>query len=80
MTSLRLSNLITRNLSSRAAAHRAMAKAALFADSSTRTRLKRYNHHTEKARALEAEQAHIRRSRLMQAYDTLRAENAEVNQ
>jgi len=54
MASLRLSNLITRNLSSRAAAHRAMAKAALFADSSTRTRLQRYNHHIEKAQQLEA--------------------------
>lgn len=53
MASLRLSNLITRNLSSRAAAHRAMAKAALFADSSTRTRLKRYNHHIDKAQQLE---------------------------
>ena len=69
----------TRNPSARAVAHRAMAKAALFADSSAKTRLKRYNHHTEKARALEAEQAHIRRSRLMQAYDILRAENAEVS-
>lgn len=54
MASLRLSNLITRNLSSRAAAHRAMAKAALFADSSTRTRLARYNRHVEKAQQLEA--------------------------
>lgn len=54
MASLRLSNLVTRNLSSRAAAHRAMAKAALFADSSTRTRLNRYNHHIEKALQLEA--------------------------
>lgn len=53
MASLRLSNLITRNLSSRAAAHRAMAKAALFADSSTRTRLNRYNHHIAKAQQLE---------------------------
>jgi hypothetical protein len=70
----------TRNPAEKAAAHRAMAKAALFADSSAKTRLKRYNHHIEKARALEAEQAHIRRSRLMQAYDTLRAENAEVSQ
>ena len=69
----------TRNPAEKAAAHRAMAKAALFADSSAKTRLKRYNHHTEKARALEAEQAHIRRSRLMQAYDILRAENAEVS-
>ena len=52
MASLSLPNLITRNLSSRAAAHRAMAKAALFADSSTRTRLKRYNHHIDKAQQL----------------------------
>lgn len=44
----------TRNPSARAAAHRAMARAALFADSSASTRLKRYNHHTEKARRLEA--------------------------
>ncbi|CAO1664362.1 Integrase [Halomonas sp. NYA30] len=65
--------------SKRAAAHRAMAKAALFANASASARLKRYNHHIEKARALEAEQAHIRRSRLMKAYDTLRAENAEVS-
>lgn len=79
MASLRLSNLITRNILSRAAAHRAMANAALFADSSAKTRLKRYNSHIEKARALEAEQAHIRRSRMMKAYDTLRTENAEVS-
>ncbi|WP_282041874.1 hypothetical protein [Halomonas alimentaria] len=44
----------TRNASARAAAHRAMARAALFSDSSTRTRLKRYNHHAEQARRLEA--------------------------
>ncbi len=54
MASLRLPNLITRSLSGRAAAHRAMAKAALFADSSTRTRLNRYNHHIAKAQQLEA--------------------------
>lgn len=54
MAQLRLSNLITRSLSSRAAAHRAMAKAALFADSSASTRLKRYNHHIDKAHQLEA--------------------------
>lgn len=72
--------LPTRNPSARAAAHRAMAKSALFADSSAAVRLRRYNHHIEKARALEAEQVHIRRSRLMKAYDTLRAENAEVSQ
>ena len=70
----------TRNPSARAAAHRAMAKSALFSDSSAAVRLKRYNHHIEKARTLEAEQVHIRRSRLMKAYDTLRAENAEVSQ
>ena len=70
----------TRNPSARAAAHRAMAKSALFADSSASVRLRKYNHHIEKARALEAEKAHIRRSRLMKAYDTLRAENAEVSQ
>ncbi|WP_404298105.1 hypothetical protein [Halomonas sp.] len=45
---------LTRNPSARAAAHRAMARAALFADSSASTRLKRYNHHTKKARRLEA--------------------------
>lgn len=154
----------TRSLSSRAAAHRAMAKSALFSDSSAAVRLKRYNHHIDKAQQLEAltklnsftvhlahtgerleiaadtwqdavrstgrtdacileqtgdrtvdvtfdpddptiitcrsrhgtpaevvqwalanvvqnleaEKGHIRRSRLMQAYDALRAENAEV--
>ncbi|MGP9633878.1 hypothetical protein ACT3R7_12530 [Halomonas sp. AOP43-A1-21] len=44
----------TRNPAEKAAAHRAMAKAALFADTSASTRLKRYNHHIEKARHLEA--------------------------
>ncbi|EWH03228.1 hypothetical protein [Halomonas sp. BC04] len=44
----------TRNPSARAAAHRAMAKAALFSDSSAAVRLKRYNHHMQKARRLEA--------------------------
>lgn len=44
----------TRNPSARAAAHRAMAQAALFSDSSASTRLKRYNHHIDKARHLEA--------------------------
>lgn len=47
----------TRDNASRAAAHRAMAKAALFADSSTKTRLKRYNAHMAKARHLEAQEA-----------------------
>lgn len=37
----------------RAAAHRAMALAALRADSSLRHRLARYNHHMSKARHLE---------------------------
>lgn len=37
----------------RAAAHRALALAALHADSSLRTRLARYNDHMAKARALE---------------------------
>ncbi|MCE9681949.1 hypothetical protein [Halomonas alkalisoli] len=45
---------LTRNPSARAAAHRAMAKAALFSDSSAAVRLKRYNHHITKARHLEA--------------------------
>lgn len=49
----RLASLITRSLSSRAATHRAKAKTALFADTSTRTRLTRYNHHIEKAQQLE---------------------------
>ncbi|GAB3380394.1 hypothetical protein [Azotobacter armeniacus] len=39
----------------RAAAHRAMALAALRADSSLSVRLKRYNDQMAKARALEAE-------------------------
>ncbi|MBE0398996.1 hypothetical protein EI168_02590 [Halomonas sp. FME1] len=52
MAKLRL--FLTPNPSKRAAAHRAMAKAALFADTSASTRLKRYNHHIEKARHLEA--------------------------
>ncbi len=37
----------------RAAAHRRMAFAALWADSSTATRLARYQHHMARARALE---------------------------
>lgn len=43
-----------RNPSDRAAAHRAMARAALFSDSSAAARLKRYNHHIAKARRLTA--------------------------
>jgi hypothetical protein len=38
----------------RAAAHRRMAFAALHADSSLKTRLTRYQHHINQARALEA--------------------------
>lgn len=38
----------------RAAAHRAMALAALHANSSLSTRLTRYNQHMSKARALES--------------------------
>ncbi|WP_081135510.1 hypothetical protein [Halomonas sp. BC2] len=54
MAQLRLSNLITRSLKGRAAAHRAMAKAALFADSSASVRLRKYNRHIEKAQQIEA--------------------------
>lgn len=46
--------LFPRNPSARAAAHKAMAKAALFADSSAAVRLKRFNAHMQKARRLEA--------------------------
>ncbi|MGP9796693.1 hypothetical protein ACT3UJ_04940 [Halomonas sp. 86] len=52
--SIRLSSLITRSLKGRAAAHRAMAKSALFADSSASVRLRKYNSHIEKAQQLEA--------------------------
>ncbi len=48
----------TRNpsaLQGRAAAHRAMAMSALRADSSLSVRLKRYNHHINVARSLEAQ-------------------------
>ncbi len=44
----------TRRSSARASAHRAMARAALFSDSSARVRLRRYNAHMDKARAFEA--------------------------
>lgn len=43
------------NLFSRAAAHRAMARAALRSDSSLSVRLRRYNQHMAKARTLEAQ-------------------------
>ncbi|MGE6780680.1 hypothetical protein ACQKFL_23875 [Vreelandella titanicae] len=45
---------LTLTPSKRAAAHRAMAKAALFANASASVRLKRYNDHIEKACRLEA--------------------------
>ncbi len=38
----------------RAAAHRAMAMAALYANSSLVVRLRRYNHHMDIARSLES--------------------------
>ncbi|MFC0709746.1 hypothetical protein [Azorhizophilus paspali] len=50
---------LTRNpsaLRQRAAAYRAMALAALRADSSLYVRLRRYNHHINIARALEAQE------------------------
>lgn len=43
-------------VSTRAAAHRAMALAALHADSSLSVRLSRYDHHIGIARALEAQE------------------------
>ena len=52
MAKLRL--LPTRTPSARAAAHRAMARAALFSDSSAAVRLKRFNDHMAKARTLDA--------------------------
>lgn len=44
-------------LCERASAHRAMAVAALYSDSSLSNRLRRYNHHMNVARALEGEAA-----------------------
>ena len=49
-----LQSILTRSLKGRAAAHRAMAKSALFSDSSASVRLRKYNAHLEKARQLEA--------------------------
>lgn len=49
-----LSTFPFRSLTARAAAHRAMARAALFSNSSLKTRYQRYSHHTDKARALES--------------------------
>lgn len=42
-------------LRERAAAHRAMARAALYADMSTAVRQRRYDEHMAKAKELEAE-------------------------
>jgi len=47
-----------RSLQDRAVSHRAMARAALFADTSAATRLKRYRRHAAKARALEEQAGH----------------------
>lgn len=52
-----LSCLMTRSLAGRAAAHRAMARAALLSDSSLHTRYQRYQHHMQKARDLDAKAA-----------------------
>ncbi|WP_322528694.1 hypothetical protein R5R73_02710 [Salinicola sp. LHM] len=52
MASVRL--FPARFIRSRARAHRAMARAALFSDSSTAVRLHRYNAHMAKARMLDA--------------------------
>ena len=41
------------NVSDRIAAHKKMACAALFADSSASTRLNRYRHHMQRVRSLE---------------------------
>lgn len=45
-----MTNCITSRL--RALAHRRMALSALHADSSLQTRIRRYNHHMQRARAL----------------------------
>lgn len=44
-------------LNGRAGAHRAMARAALFSDHSLRIRYQRYQHHMQKARALDVKAA-----------------------
>ncbi|MYL24473.1 hypothetical protein GLV89_11870 [Halomonas alkaliantarctica] len=58
--------LIVRNLSGRATAHRAMARAALFSDSSLRVRYHRYQQHMKKARALDAKAASLTLSAAVQ--------------
>lgn len=54
------------SLSGRAAAHRAMARAALFSDSSLRVRYQRYQYHIQKARDLDAKAASSSRSAAVQ--------------
>ena len=49
-----LQSILTRSLKGRISAHKAMARSALFADSSASVRLRKYNAHIEKARQLEA--------------------------
>lgn len=61
-----LSGLVTRSLVGRAAAHRAMARAALFSDHSLRVRYQRYQHHMQKARALDAKAASLMLSATVQ--------------
>jgi len=66
-------------LRQRASAHRAMALAALRADSSLSARLRRYNHHMKVARALETDatqhdpRAHLRHMRAPAALEALAA-------
>lgn len=52
---MRLKTFPRCSLNGRTAAHRAMARAALFSNNSLRVRYQRYQHHMQKARALEAE-------------------------
>lgn len=49
----RLSDLTARSFLCRAAAHRAMARAALFSNHSLRVRYQRYQHHMQKAHDLD---------------------------
>ena len=58
--------LISCSLNGRAAAHRAMARAALFSDSSLRTRYQRYQYHMQKAEGLDAKAATSARSAAVQ--------------
>lgn len=61
-----LSCLTKHSLSGRAAAHRAMARAALFSDHSLRVRYQRYQQHMQKARLLDAKAASSTRSAAVQ--------------